>query len=58
MNGVFRIADVMQKFVLGPRLILGVRESHAELMVDSDEGTDMISMAFQESAHISPGGSV
>jgi hypothetical protein len=58
VNGVFRIADVMQKFVLGPRLILGVRESHAELMVDSDEGIDMISMDFQECVHISTGGSV
>ncbi|KAG2035236.1 hypothetical protein BDR03DRAFT_983836 [Suillus americanus] len=37
--------------VLGPRLILGVREYHAKLVIDSDAGLSMISIAFQEPAH-------
>jgi hypothetical protein len=35
-------------FVLGPRLILGVREYNAKLVVDSDEGTAMATIAFRE----------
>jgi len=58
LDGALRIANVMQMFVLAPRLILGVRESHAEFMVDCDEGTNTISIAFQECVHISTGGSV
>ncbi|KAG2133244.1 uncharacterized protein EDB93DRAFT_1107625 [Suillus bovinus] len=34
--------------VLGPRLILGVREYHAQLMIDADAGPSMISIAFQD----------
>jgi hypothetical protein len=45
-------------FVLGPRLILGLREYHAKLVVNSDEGTDMTSVAFQERVHITTGGGV
>jgi hypothetical protein len=41
----------MQMFVLGPRLVLSVREYHAELVVDSDTGTDMTTMAFGERIH-------
>ncbi|OAX42147.1 hypothetical protein K503DRAFT_780147 [Rhizopogon vinicolor AM-OR11-026] len=39
---------VMQLFVLGPRLILGVREFNANPVANSDEGTAMTSIAFQE----------
>ncbi|OAX37024.1 hypothetical protein K503DRAFT_801560 [Rhizopogon vinicolor AM-OR11-026] len=52
------IVRVVQSFVLGPRLILGVREYHAKLVGRSDEGTDMISIAFQERIHITTGISV
>jgi hypothetical protein len=45
-------------FVLGPRLILGVREYHAKLTANCDGGNDMTSIAFQERVHITTGGGV
>lgn len=45
-------------FVLGPRLILGVREHYANLVANSDGGAAMTSIAFQERVHISTGGGV
>jgi hypothetical protein len=45
-------------FVLGPRLILGVREYHARLVADSNEETDMVSIAFRERVHITISGVV
>jgi hypothetical protein len=56
--GVLLFSEVVQMFVLGPRLILGLREYHAKLVDDSDEGTAMTSMAFHEHVHISTGGGV
>jgi hypothetical protein len=38
----------MQLFVFGPRLILSVREYHAELVGDSDAGTGTSMIVFQE----------
>jgi hypothetical protein len=35
-------------FVLGPRLILGIRDYNAKLVTDSDAATNMASIAFQE----------
>jgi hypothetical protein len=49
---------VMQLFVLGPRLILGVREHHAKVVVDSDAATGMGTIAFQERVHIQTGNGV
>jgi hypothetical protein len=46
--GFFSIALVVQMFVLGPRLILGVREYHAKLVANSDEATGMASIVFQD----------
>ncbi|KAG2750765.1 hypothetical protein P692DRAFT_20831664, partial [Suillus brevipes Sb2] len=46
----------VQVFVLGPRLILGVREYHAKLVADSDAETNMDSIVFQEHVHISTSG--
>jgi hypothetical protein len=43
----------MQMFVLGPRLILSVRQYHANLVDGSDVGANMISMAFQERTDVS-----
>ncbi|KAG2046997.1 hypothetical protein BDR06DRAFT_1025234 [Suillus hirtellus] len=58
VSGFIQIFDVVQMFVLGPRLILGVREYHAKLVADSDAATGMTSIAFQERVHISTGSGV
>jgi hypothetical protein len=57
-NGIFEFARGVQMFILGPRLILGVREYHANLVANSDEGTGTGSIVFQERAHISTGSGV
>jgi len=57
-TGVLVIALVVQTFVLGPRLILGVREYHAKLVANSDDGTGMASIVFQERIHITTGDGV
>ena len=46
---------VVQMFVLGPRLILGLRDYNANLVAKSDEGISMISIAFQGRVHLSTG---
>ncbi|KAG2339453.1 hypothetical protein BDR05DRAFT_968045 [Suillus weaverae] len=56
--GVSQIFLFAQLFVLGPRLILCVREYHAELMADSDSVIGMTSIAFQERVHLSTSSSV
>ncbi|KAG2051411.1 hypothetical protein BDR06DRAFT_587517 [Suillus hirtellus] len=56
--GFLQILKVVQMFVLGPRLILGVREYHAKLVADSDAATGMTSIAFQERMEISTGSGV
>jgi len=57
-SGLLLMCDVAQKFVLGPRFILGVREYHAELVTDSDAASAMTSIAFQERVHVSTSSSV
>jgi len=57
-GGVFQIIQIVQMFVLGPRLILGVREYHARLVAHSDEGTGMASIVFQERIQITTGAGV
>ncbi|KAG1779068.1 hypothetical protein EV702DRAFT_1277492 [Suillus placidus] len=56
--GILQIFMVMQMFVLGPNLILSVREYNAKLVVDSDIGTNMTSIAFQERVHVSTSNTV
>ncbi|KAG1809781.1 uncharacterized protein HD556DRAFT_1522274 [Suillus plorans] len=56
--GLLQILEVVQMFVLGPRLILDVREYNAKLVDDSDAATGMTSIAFQERVHISTSSSV
>ena len=56
--GILQFARDVQMFILGPRLILGVREYHANLVANSDEGTGMGSIVFQERVHISTGSGV
>ncbi|KAG2361396.1 hypothetical protein BDR07DRAFT_1409616 [Suillus spraguei] len=57
-GGVLSILKVVQMFVIGPRLILSIREYHAKLVVNSDAATAMTSIAFQERVYISTGSSV
>ncbi|KAG2051189.1 hypothetical protein BDR06DRAFT_1010557 [Suillus hirtellus] len=56
--GTLQILTVVQMFVLGPRLILGIRDYTAKLVTDSDAATNMTSIAFQERVHISTGSGV
>jgi hypothetical protein len=56
--GFLEILAVVQMFVLGPRLILGVRKFHAKLLAGSDTATAMTSIAFQENVHILSGNDV
>ncbi|KAG1758288.1 hypothetical protein EDD22DRAFT_972259 [Suillus occidentalis] len=48
LDGTLNGLSVVQMFVLGPRLILSVREYHAKLVADSDADTSMKSIVFQE----------
>ncbi|KAG0700396.1 hypothetical protein DFH29DRAFT_1001193 [Suillus ampliporus] len=57
-NGFLQSFTVVWMFVLGPRLILGIREYHAKLVADSDTAADMPSIAFQEHVHVSTSSSV
>ncbi|KAG1754114.1 hypothetical protein EDD22DRAFT_957459 [Suillus occidentalis] len=56
--GTRAVLEVVQMFVLGPRLILSVREYHAKLVAGSDTDTSMNSIVFQEHVHISTSGTV
>ncbi|KAG2138261.1 hypothetical protein BD769DRAFT_1663840 [Suillus cothurnatus] len=56
--GVSQILQIVQLFVLGPRLILGVREYHAELVANSDTASAMTSIVFEERVHVSTSSSV
>ncbi|KAG2055203.1 hypothetical protein BDR06DRAFT_1007111 [Suillus hirtellus] len=58
ISGFEQILQVVKMFVLGPRLILGVREYHAKLVAHADAATGMTSIAFQEHVHISTGSGV
>ncbi|KAG2355885.1 hypothetical protein BDR07DRAFT_1613438 [Suillus spraguei] len=57
-DGLLTILEVAQMFVLGPRLILSIREYHAKLVADSDAAICVTFIAFQERVHISTGSSV
>ncbi|KAG1775463.1 hypothetical protein EV702DRAFT_431574 [Suillus placidus] len=52
LNSALQILLPVQMFVLGPRLILSVREYHAKLVANSDAETSMTSIVFQEHLHI------
>lgn len=51
-HGILDVLSVVQMFVLGPRLILSLREYHAKLVAGSDAETSMESIVFQERVHI------
>ncbi|KAG2141205.1 uncharacterized protein EDB93DRAFT_1252664 [Suillus bovinus] len=57
-DSLLQMLEVVQMSVLGPRLILSVREYNAELKADYDTVTDMTSVAFQERVHILTGSGV
>ncbi|KAG2086536.1 uncharacterized protein F5147DRAFT_76854 [Suillus discolor] len=48
LNGAVQISSVVQVFVLGPRLILSIREHHAKLVASFDTENSINSIAFQE----------
>ncbi|KAG2033298.1 hypothetical protein BDR03DRAFT_696514 [Suillus americanus] len=52
LYGALQILSLVQMFVLGPRLILSVREYHAKLVATSDAETSMNSIVFQERVHV------
>ncbi|KAG1798961.1 uncharacterized protein HD556DRAFT_1525440 [Suillus plorans] len=58
LNGTLQILLVVQMFVLGPRLILSVREYHAKIVASSDAETSMNSIVFQEHVHVSTSSTV
>ncbi|KAG1797257.1 hypothetical protein EV424DRAFT_96840 [Suillus variegatus] len=53
LGGAIEILSIVQMFVLGPRLILGVREYNAKLVESSDAEASMNSIVFQEHVHVS-----
>ncbi|KAG1738105.1 uncharacterized protein EDB91DRAFT_1139043 [Suillus paluster] len=56
--GVAQILLSVQMYVLGPRLVLSIREYHAKLVADSDAATAMTSIAFQERVYVSTSSTV
>lgn len=50
--GFDQIFQFAQMFVLAPRLILGVREYHAERVANPDTASAMASIVFQEHVHV------
>ncbi|KAG1778948.1 hypothetical protein EV702DRAFT_1043931 [Suillus placidus] len=58
LDGALQIFLSVQMFVLGPRLILSVREYHAKLVAGSDAETSMNSIVFQERVHVPTGSTV
>ncbi|KAG1796241.1 uncharacterized protein HD556DRAFT_1307003 [Suillus plorans] len=55
---LIQIFQTVQLSVLGPRLILSVREYNAKIVTDSDTGSNMTSIAFQERLHVETSRSV
>ncbi|KAG1798221.1 uncharacterized protein HD556DRAFT_1440556 [Suillus plorans] len=50
--GFLELFSIVQSAVLGPRLILSIREYHAKLMINSDTGSSMISIASLDRVHV------
>ncbi|KAG1794877.1 uncharacterized protein HD556DRAFT_1442663 [Suillus plorans] len=50
--GAMNILLSVQMFLLGPRLILSVRQFNAKLVAESDAETSMNSIVFQEHVHV------
>jgi hypothetical protein len=56
--GILQIVQPIQMFVLGPRLILSIREYHTKRMASSGEPIGMHADVFQGRRHVSNGTSV
>lgn len=56
--GLTQIFLLVQLFVLGPRLILSVREYHAKSVANSNAASVIVSVSFQEHVHVSTSSSV
>ncbi|KAG2097967.1 uncharacterized protein F5147DRAFT_363955 [Suillus discolor] len=52
------LSSLLQMFLLGPRLVLSVREHSTRLAVDSDRATVMTKIVFQECTPVSTDGGV
>jgi hypothetical protein len=57
-SGIFSVVQMLQIFVLGPHLILSIREYYAKLVARADGGTGMTSIAFQAGGDASTSGDV
>lgn len=57
-GGVLQIFSLVQMFVLGPRLILDVRNYHAKLVADADAGTTTTTIVFYKHAEVSTSSTV
>ena len=57
-DAVLQIVLMVHMFMLGPRLILSVREYHAELVAKSDAGSRLTTLVFHERIHVQTGGGV
>ncbi|KAG2107140.1 uncharacterized protein F5147DRAFT_837412 [Suillus discolor] len=58
LGGVLQVLFGVQAFVLGPRLILSIRQYHAKFVAESDAETSMDPIAFQERVHVSTSSTV
>jgi hypothetical protein len=52
LYGALQIFSGVQMFVLGPRLILSVREYHAKLVAESDAEISLSSIVFEERVNV------
>ncbi|KAG1778971.1 hypothetical protein EV702DRAFT_1215732 [Suillus placidus] len=52
LTAALKIFLSVQLFMLGPHLILSIREYHAKLVANSDAETSMKSIVFQERVHV------
>ncbi|KAG1780982.1 hypothetical protein EV702DRAFT_687346 [Suillus placidus] len=50
--GILEFVSIGQMFILGPRLILSIRDFNAKLVTDSDAGIDLPSIVFQEGGRV------
>ncbi|KAG1738347.1 uncharacterized protein EDB91DRAFT_1347615 [Suillus paluster] len=57
-GGILEFVSIAQMFVLGPRLILSIREFSAELVADSDAGIEMATIIFEEPGDVPTDGDV
>ncbi|OAX32961.1 hypothetical protein K503DRAFT_869856 [Rhizopogon vinicolor AM-OR11-026] len=57
-DSIPEIASVVQMFMLGPRLILSIRQYHAKLVADSHSRIGITAIASQELTHVTTSSSV